>query len=477
MSHDRDQEKIKKENMDIATISLLVLCLVIALGFEFVNGFHDTANAVATVIYTRSLKPVTAVVWSGLVNFLGVLSVFGAGAGVAFKIVGLLPTDQLVGASGTMGIWMLLSILITAVLWNLATWFVGLPASSSHTLIGSITGVGIAWGMLAHKEVSLEKFYDTLKGLALAPLVGFGVAALIFLGMKLLVKNRPELFQSPEDLDNHAPPPWPIRMLLIGTCTGVSYAHGSNDGQKGIGLLMLILIALLPTQFTVNPSFNAEKIASTISVVKQVEGLVERPALASNEKAADADKRLKKIETLLTGKSALTELSATEQAELRKEVLKTASALKKVAKEKGLSKDDTELLEKGQKELKSTVEFVAPWVTVAVALALGLGTMFGWKRIVVTVGEKIGKAHLNYGQGAAAELTAMLTIMAADKLAAPVSTTHILSSGIAGTMAANKSGLQPKTIRNILIAWVLTLPVTMLVSGLLFWLTAGRFLQ
>jgi inorganic phosphate transporter, PiT family len=457
--------------MDIVTISLLVLCLVIALGFEFVNGFHDTANAVATVIYTRSLKPTVAVVWSGLVNFLGVLSVFTAGAGVAFKIVGLLPTDMLVGASGAMGIWMLLSILITAVVWNLTTWFLGLPASSSHTLIGSITGVGITWGMLAHKDVNLEKFYDTLKGLAVAPLIGFCVAALIFLLMKWLVK-RPELFQEPE---GDAPPPWPIRLLLISTCTGVSYAHGSNDGQKGIGLLMLVLIALLPGQFTVNPNFGAEKIASTLSVVKQVEAIVERPGLG--EKAADANKRLHKIEELLANRTALTELPTADQAELRKEVLKAASALKKVGKEVGLTAAEKELLDKGQKEIKATVEFVAPWVTVAVAIALGVGTMFGWKRIVVTVGEKIGKAHLTYAQGAAAELTAMLTIMAADKFTLPVSTTHILSSGIAGTMAANRSGLQPKTIKNILIAWVLTLPVTMLVSGLLFWLLAGRFIH
>lgn len=457
--------------MDIATGSLLILCLVIALGFEFVNGFHDTANAVATVIYTRSLKPWVAVLWSGLVNFLGVLSVFGAGAGVAFKIVGLLPTDLTVGASGPMGVWMLLSILITAVLWNLATWFVGLPASSSHTLIGSITGAGIAWGMLAHKEVNLEKFYDTLKGLALAPLVGFGVAALLFFGMKLLIK-RPELFKEPE---GEAPPPWPIRLLLIGTCTGVSYAHGSNDGQKGIGLMMLILIALIPGSFTVNPSYDAAKLAKTQVVLKEVETLVERPGLG--EKATEANERLEKIEAILAGQSSLTALPQEKQAELRKEALKAASALKKVAKEKGLSSDDKKLLEDGQKELKGTVEFVAPWVTIAVALALGLGTMFGWKRIVVTVGEKIGKAHLTYAQGAAAELTAMITIMAADRLAAPVSTTHILSSGIAGTMAANRSGLQAKTIRNILLAWVFTLPVTMLVSGTLFWLTAGRFVK
>jgi PiT family inorganic phosphate transporter len=104
-----------------------------------------------------------------------------------------------------------------------------------------------------------------------------------------------------------------------------------------------------------------------------------------------------------------------------------------------------------------------------VALALGLGTMVGWKRIVVTVGEKIGKNHLTYGQGAAAEITAMATIGAADWFGLPVSTTHVLSSGIAGTMAANKSGLQGATVRNLLMAWVLTLPVAMMLSGFLFY--------
>lgn len=458
--------------MDIATVGLLALCLVIALGFEFVNGFHDTANAVATVIYTRSLKPWVAVLWSGGVNFLGVLSVFGAGAGVAFKIVGLLPTDLLIGANGAMGIWMLLSILLTAVFWNLATWYVGLPASSSHTLIGSITGAGIAWGMLAGKSVSLEKFYDTLKGLALAPLVGFGVAGLLFLLMKWLVK-RPELFSTPENGPHEAPPPWPIRLLLIGTCTGVSYAHGSNDGQKGIGLIMLVLIALVPASFTVNPAYDAAKITQTLTLVKEVEAVVEKPGLG--EHATDAAERLHKIESLLEGQVSLSALPQEQKGELRKQVLKAASSLKKLAKEEGLGKEEKKLLENAQGELKGTVEFVAPWVTIAVALALGLGTMFGWKRIVITVGEKIGKAHLTYAQGAAAELTAMLTILVADRLAAPVSTTHILSSGIAGTMAANRSGLQPKTIRNILIAWVLTLPVTMLLSGGIFWLAAGRY--
>lgn len=458
--------------MDPATMALVVLCLAIALGFEFVNGFHDTANAVATVIYTRSLRPTAAVVWSGLVNLLGVLSVLGAGAGVAFKIVGLLPTDLLLGARGAAGVWMILSILIVAVFWNLATWYVGLPSSSSHTLIGSITGVGLMWAYLAHKDFNPEKFYDTLKGLAVAPLVGFCGAAVLFLLLRAIIR-RPELFREPPKGDT--PPPWPIRLLLIATCTGVSYAHGSNDGQKGIGLIMLILIALMPTQFTVNPDYDAAKVAKTVAAVRATRDLVQGPSLSGNEKAAEAAQRLDKIATLLDGRSALTALSVAEQGDLRREALKAASALKKVAKDSQASPADRKALDEAQKVVKGTVEFVTPWVTVAVALSLGIGTMIGWKRVVVTVGEKIGKAHLTYAQGAAAEMTAMATIMAADVMAAPVSTTHILSSGVAGTMTANGSGLQVRTVRNILLAWVLTLPVTIGLSALLFWLTAGRY--
>jgi len=460
--------------MDPSVILVVGVCLLVALGFEFVNGFHDTANAVATVIYTRSMKPTAAVIWSGFFNFLGVMMVLGSGAGVAFKIVGLLPTDLLVTATGSSGVAMILSILVVAVFWNLATWYVGLPASSSHTLIGSITGVGLTWAWLAGKEPSLDKFLDTLKGLALAPMVGFLGAAAVFLLLARLVRRR-ELFREPPRGSD--PPPWPIRLLLIATCTGVSYAHGSNDGQKGIGLIMLILIALMPGQFAVNPNLGTRELTQTVALVREVDALLESGPLASHEKAADTRERLSRIEASIDGKASLSALDKTGRMALRVDALKAASSLKKMAKAKGVTKDQAKLLERCQASVRSTVEFVAAWVTVAVAFALGIGTMIGWKRIVVTVGEKIGKAHLTYGQGAAAELTAMSTILAADVMAAPVSTTHILSSGIAGTMAANGSGLQVKTVRNILLAWVLTLPVTMILSGLLYWVSAGRFLS
>ncbi|MFM7321819.1 MAG: inorganic phosphate transporter [Armatimonadota bacterium] len=459
--------------MDFVLIAINVVCLLIALGFEVVNGFHDTANAVATVIYTRSMAPTLAVVWSGIVNLLGTFFGAGAGAGVAFKIVGLLPTDLLVGAHGFPGAWMILSILIVAVFWNLATWYVGLPASSSHTLIGSITGVGLMWAWLSGKEANLEKFLETLKGLALAPIVGFCGAALVFMLLRVLVRRR-ELFMEPPK--GNAPPPWPIRALLVGTSTGVSFMHGSNDGQKGNGLIMLILIALVPGRYSVNPNLGKADIERTVAIVRGLDPVLTSPAVASNAKAADATKRLGRVVALIEGRSSLSSLEHGSQEALRTDALKAASALKKLAKLPGISKAEGKALDEAQKAVKGTVEFVAPWVTVAVALALGIGTMIGWKRIVVTVGEKIGKAHLTYGQGAAAELTAMATIFGADLLAAPVSTTHILSSGVAGAMAANGSGLQARTVRNILIAWVLTLPVTMALSAGLFWLTAGRSL-
>lgn len=464
--------------MDLSTTGLLVLCFAIALGFEFVNGFHDTANAVATVIYTRSLKPGPAVAWSGLMNFLGVLMTLGTGAAVAFKIVNLLPTDILASIQGPAGLWMILSVLITAVFWNVLTWYYGIPASSSHTLIGSILGVGLAAGLIQGKGLgglNLEKTTETLQWLLISPLIGFSVAGLLHLGARALVKN-PALFSAP-DGDN--PPPWPIRILLIGTCSGVSYVHGQNDGQKGIGLAMLILIALVPQQFTVNQTLSEVKLAQTVAAVRQVEPLVAsaHPKDAALEtKAVAAAAKLHEIEALMAGKTDLKALSLTEQTTLRADVLQVSSTLKKLEKDAGLGKEDKKALKETRESLAALTEYVAPWVVALVALALGVGTTIGYRRVVVTVGEKIGKSHMTYAQGACAELTAMATIALATMSGAPVSTTHVVSSGIAGTMAANKSGLQPKTIRNILMAWVLTLPVTITVAGLLFWLTAGRSL-
>src|SRR5271163_868545 len=209
---------------------LLGIALLIALGFEFVNGFHDTANAVATCIYTHALEPHVAVVYSGIMNFVGVLTSSGA---VAFAIISLLPVELILKVSKGSGFAMVFALLIAAIVWNLATWWRGLPASSSHTMIGSIIGVGVA-NQLMHgtsgvSGVDWEQVTKVFKALLLSPVIGFGVAALLFFAFKLVLKD-PRLYKAPV---GNAPPPLYIRVMLWATCSGVSFFHGSNDGQKG----------------------------------------------------------------------------------------------------------------------------------------------------------------------------------------------------------------------------------------------------
>ena len=458
-------------------LALLLVCLGIALAFEFVNGFHDTANAVATVIYTKSLKPIVAVIFSGTLNLVGVLI---GGTAVAFSIVHLLPMDLLLNIGASTGLLMVLSLLISAIIWNVGTWYFGLPASSSHALIGSILGVGLASSYFSGagfgNGVNWGKATEIGLSLLLSPLFGFMAAALLLLLCKALVKV-PKLYQEPH---GETPPPLWIRAVLVLTCGTVSYAHGSNDGQKGIGLIMLILIGSLPAQYALKPGFHADELKNTLTITRQASTTL--TAVDSRTHDAKVGKALAELHTLETSLSATANpetLAQTERSALRADLVRADEALGKVLKTETLelSKDDKELLTKAKKQINGIVDFVVQWVIVAVALALGLGTMVGWKRIVITVGEKIGKAHLTYAQGAAAELVAASTILLSTKYGLPVSTTHVLSSGVAGTMAANKSGLQAKTIRNIALAWILTLPVTMLLSALLFALTVGSSIK
>jgi PiT family inorganic phosphate transporter len=455
------------------TFALLLLCLGIALGFEFVNGFHDTANAVATVIYTKSLKPGVAVVWSGIMNFVGVF--FGTivgGAAVAFGIVHLLPVDLLISVGQSAGLLMVMSLLLSAIIWNLGTWYFGLPSSSSHALIGSILGVGVASSFFTGNGfgsgVNWGQAQKIGLSLLLSPMIGFGFSALLLLLSKKLIKDK-RLYEEPKG--DAPPPPW-IRAVLFLTCTGVSFSHGSNDGQKGVGLIMLILIGLLPTQFALNTSLNTSQVQETAAAIRRLEArmTVADPAAAQ---------RLGQISQTLSASNGVGNLSDQQRTALRVEVLEADSALSKFEKAAGSfpTSDEKSAFKKDRASMAKLTDFVAPWVPMAVALALGIGTMVGWKRIVVTVGEKIGKSHLTYGQGAAAELVAAVTIYAADHYGLPVSTTQVLSSGVAGTMAANRSGLQIATVRNIALAWILTLPVTMLIAGSLFALTAGSMLK
>jgi PiT family inorganic phosphate transporter len=558
---------------------------LIALGFEFVNGFHDTANAVATVIYTHSLDPNIAVVWSGLCNLAGVLVSSGA---VAFAIITLLPVELILQVSAGAGFAMVFALLIAAIIWNLSTWWFGLPASSSHTMVGSIIGVGIANQLMSvhtgTSGVDWEQATKVFKVLLISPLIGFGAAALLLLiskffivtkwakstalhydanhkkplwaiptiaitgtggyylmnlvaplilglfgplgtplwqpvafveswsyplGMifvmllvgivglfflalcaRIVIENADVLFTAPK---GNTPPPWPIRALLVFTCSGVSFAHGSNDGQKGMGLIMLILIGTVPTAYALNHAVTAHDVQAFIAASEQAGQVLDQHVNKSGILGEDARAevtdyiRTKEIkpDTVLALRELVKDLEgdvvvykeyksvpANKQANVRNDMYVVSEAIRLMQKNHNPSftAAETKTLATYKVTVDKATKFIPAWVKVAVALALGMGTMVGWKRIVVTVGEKIGKEHLTYAQGACAELVAMCTISAADNFGMPVSTTHVLSSGVAGTMAANGSGLQLSTIRNIAMAWVLTLPAAALLSGSLFWL-------
>jgi PiT family inorganic phosphate transporter len=467
---------------------LLGVALLTALGFEFVNGFHDTANAVATVIYTHSLEPHVAVVWSGAWNFIGVLVSSGA---VAFGIVSLLPVELILQVGSKAGFAMVFALLVAAIIWNLGTWYFGLPASSSHTLIGSIIGVGIANQLMAVKTgtsgVDWGQATNIGKSLLLSPLVGFVGAALLLLLCKALIPNK-QLYEAPK---GEEPPPFWIRGLLVLTCTGVSFAHGSNDGQKGMGLIMLILIGTVPTAYAVNHAVTAQQTQDFVAVSTQTAGVLDHyvspDAVVGDPREEVTDyirtknftpNTMLALRELVNGigtESAIYgQLKAVPQDKVRNfrndmYVVSEALRLMQKSGKPQFSTADTAVLKNYKSHIDNATKFIPSWVKVAVALALGMGTMIGWKRIVVTVGEKIGKDHLTYAQGAAAEITAMFTIGAADWFGLPVSTTHVLSSGVAGTMAANHTGLQWATVRNLAMAWVLTLPVSMLLAGSLFW--------
>jgi PiT family inorganic phosphate transporter len=489
----RDMDATHMPMMTWLPFALLGVALLIALGFEFVNGFHDTANAVATVIYTNSLAPNIAVMWSGLFNFIGVLVSSGA---VAFGIISLLPVELILQVGSGAGFAMVFALLIAAIMWNLATWWLGLPASSSHTLIGSIIGVGVANALMNGRDgtsgVDWTQATNVGYTLLLSPIVGFVCSALLLVALRAFVKNR-ELYQEPKA---DSPPPWWIRGLLVLTCTGVSFAHGSNDGQKGMGLIMLILVGTVPMAYGLNRAmpvnemdrFAAVAQATQASLIKAVpDGSSADPRktlttyIRTNQMNGEVVPALAgltgAIGTQVREYGTLAAVPAEAVANVRNDMYLASEAINHMKKNGGAKFDhDTQSnVDAFKKELDNSTKFIPLWVKVAVAIALGLGTMVGWKRIVVTVGEKIGKTHLTYAQGASAEVVAMLTIGAADMYGLPVSTTHVLSSGVAGTMAANRSGLQWSTLRNLALAWVLTLPAAMVLSGGLYWVLRHLF--
>lgn len=473
---------------DLSTWSsiLLIVSLLSVCFFEAINGFHDTANAVATVIYTKALKPQVAVVWSGFMNFVGVffggvvmawiMGLFGgnadtSGIGVAMGIVKLMPVNEMLGSGISETVSLVLAVLFAAIAWNLGTWYYGIPCSSSHTLIGSLLGAGLAFSLGHPKStVNWQKAQEIGMSLLISPLFGFTLAVLLMYMMRVFIKSK-VIFKEPDT--KKAPPFW-IRLVLLLTCTLVSFFHGSNDGQKGVGLLLVVMMAFMPLQFAFNPDIDTAKLKAaavelgeTLNKAAAV-GDIHSPILLAH--AANSAKLAARLDTL--NRSNKDQLIATriDIQNLNKGV---NSAIK-----------DGFIADKGQKSiikhnasiLAETYEFAPFWSILMISICLGIGTMIGWKRIVVTIGEKIGKTHLTYAQGASAELCAAATIGVSTGLGLPVSTTHVLSSGIAGTMVAEGGvkNLQRKTIRNIAIAWLLTLPVAF-IAGFLFYFVFKMF--
>lgn len=476
------------EPLAISALLLLGVALMIALGFEFVNGFHDTANAVATVIYTHSLPPLTAVIWSGVFNFLGVLVSTGA---VAYSVITLLPVDLILQVGSTAGYAMIFALLIAAIVWNLATWSMGIPNSSSHCLIGSIMGVGLANQLVAPagqatSGVDWSQAISVGKALLFSPAAGFVLSALLLLLLKVVVPVR-KLYEEPKGKT-----PWWIRGILILTCTGVSFAHGGNDGQKGMGLIMLILIGVAPTAYALNRTMPDSSTPAFIEIAGKARSVFASHARGAQPGSPDDSRGLigdalktrslnrpevfAALATLsddiangVKNYGSISRIPAAATPNMRNDMYLVSDAVR-LLPEAGANFNATDgaILKQYRAGLEHGTRFIPNWVKVSVAIALGLGTMVGWRRIVVTVGERIGKQHLTYAQGASAELVAAGTILGAEFYGMPVSTTHILSSGVAGTMAANGSGLQTATIRNIVLAWVLTLPAAMLIAGCLY---------
>lgn len=467
--------------LELSYSILLVICLLAACAFEFVNGFHDTANAVATVIYTNSLRPWVAVIWSGFWNFLGVLL---GGVAVAMGIVNLLPVESLIDQDIAHSISMVMALLLSAIFWNLLTWYLGIPCSSSHTLIGSILGVGLAYSLLpeaTEAAVNWSKAQEIGLSLLVSPLFGFSMVIILMFLLRTATKKTvygDSLFKEPK---KNAPPPLWIRIILILTCTSVSFYHGSNDGQKGVGLMMLILIGIVPVYFALNAKVSPSSLNGSLARIEQVISSIDETPLSEPDKKKLRTSREMSVQlrSLIGEKASVSDIPKQERFMVRKDILVMDRYISELSQrsELRMSENDKNLLKAEFKNLRSITDYSPRWVILMISLSLGIGTMIGWKRIVKTVGEKIGKEHLTYAQGASAELVAASTIGLSTHFGLPVSTTHVLSSGIAGSMVASKGikNLQPDTVRNILIAWLLTLPVVMIMSGTLFLLFRNIF--
>ena len=444
---------------------LLAICFLLVLAFEFSNGFHDTANAVATVIYTNSLRPILAVVWSGTMNFLGVLI---GGIAVAYALVEILPPEVLSPVDGNPAIGMLGALFLSSLAWNVGTWLLGIPNSSSHALIGSLIGISISSAIIharpLHEGVDWSQIIKVLEALLISPILGFVGSLLLFRVIRLIFKDK-HLYEPPE---GDKPPVWWMRAILILTCGAVSFSHGSNDGQKSIGLIMLTVIGLAPLTFALNQDLEPGKVARLVPDLQQTATMI---AQYGDSKKAEGAAAANDAARRLQGVKRLSDIKPAERPALRTDANLIIAELKTVGEGKGTHppKPVQASAKKLQKSLTDLVNYAPWWVRVLSATCLGLGTMIGYKRIVKTLGERLGKEHLVPAQGASAELVSAAVIGIAGFTGGPVSTTHVVTSGITGTMVGSGAGVQKSTLWQVAAAWILTLPATIVISATLFW--------
>jgi PiT family inorganic phosphate transporter len=453
-------------------VVMLVVCLVMVLAFEATNGFHDSSNAVATVIYTQSLKPTHAVVWSGVMNFVGVMV---GGISVAYALVEILPPDVLTPPDGAPAVPMLVSIFASALFWNVLTWAFGIPNSSSHCIIGALIGVAAADSVLKSRSlaegVDWKQIVTVLEGLGISPILGFVLAGGLY-GLLRLVVRKGHLFEAPKE---GQPPVFWLRVLLVVTCTSVSFSHGTNDGQKSIGLIMLTIIGLLPATYALNPKAVdqltqlSRHAAQAIPLIQKYGDDVKSQALRAAIELQRAQPELQKQASELQSRNGQPDGERATRSQLRGDIYDVVSQMKHVGEIKDASPSEKKLAADLLKQMSQPVEYAPLWVRMLSAVCLGIGTMIGYRRVVRTLGERLGKQHMTPGQGASAELVGSVLIGTAGFTGLPVSTTHIITSGIAGTMVAGGQGVQGGMLVRIALTWLVTLPVTMALSAGLFY--------
>ena len=455
-------------------VAMLVGCFILVLLFEATNGFHDTSNAVATVIYTNSLKPIPAVIWSGFLNFLGVMI---GGIAVAYALVEILPPDVLTPPDGSPAVPMLVSLFAAALFWNILTWAFGIPNSSSHCIIGALIGVAASDAIMKSRGldqgVDWHQIITVLEALAISPILGLVGAGGLYALLRLVFRKG-HLFEPPEE---GKPPVWWLRGLLILTCTSVSFSHGTNDGQKSIGLIMLTIIGLMPATYALNPDAAGQlaqlgrNATDAIPLIQRYGDDLKAQALKSAAALQKAGPGIaENVKQPVAGNEK--DLRAV-RSQSRGDVYFVLGEMKHVEESSDAKPEDKATATRLRKEMGPPVQYAPIWVRVLSALCLGAGTMVGYKRVVRTLGERLGKQHMTPGQGASAELVGSVLIGTAGFTGLPVSTTHIITSGIAGTMIAGGQGVQVGMLVRIGLAWVFTLPVTMAISGGLFYLLAN----